>query len=210
LSWSGTRPVGQRIGVFGGTFDPIHHGHLVAAEEVRVVCGLDRVVFMPAGTPPHKLGQRVTPAEHRLEMVQLGIAANPYFTCSTIDIDRPGPSFTVTMLELLHDRWGPETDIYFIMGRDSLADLPNWHQPLRLIELAHIVVVDRPRYEVDMAHLEKTLPGISECVEFVHIPGMAIASSEIQRRVRAGLPIKYQVPDVVEAYIYAQNLYPTE
>lgn len=197
----------RRVGVFGGTFDPIHIGHLVAAEEVRVVCGLSRVVFVPAGAPPHKLAQEITSPEHRLAMVELALQDNPYFTVSSIDIDRPGPSYTVDMLSLLHQKWGGDTDIYFIMGRDSLADLPKWHEPQRLLDLAYLVCVDRPRYEVDMDALERTIPGVTQRLVFVNIPGIAFSSSDIQRRVRSGRPIKYQLPEAVEAYIYAQNLY---
>lgn len=197
----------QRIGVFGGTFDPIHYGHLVAAEEVRVVCQLDRVVFMPAGKPPHKLGQTVSSPEHRMTMVELAVETNPYFSCSDIDIKREGPSYTVHLLEWLHTVW-PNTELYFIMGRDSLANLPTWYEPQRLIQLAHLVVVDRPRYELDLQKLEEAVPGCLEAIQFVSIPGIAFASSDIQRRVRDRRPIKYQIPEAVEAYIYAQNLYP--
>lgn len=197
----------RRIGVFGGTFDPIHIGHLVAAEEVRFEYNLSRVVFVPAGSPPHKQGLEITPPEHRLAMVELALQDNPHFTVSTIDVDRPGPSYTVDMLTLLHQQWGTETDIYFMMGRDSLADLPKWHEPQRLLDLAYLVCVDRPRYEVDMDALEKAIPGITARLVFVSIPGIAFSSSDIQRRVRSGRPIKYQLPEAVEAYIYAQNLY---
>ena len=196
----------QRVGVFGGTFDPIHTGHLVAAEEVRYQCHLDKVAFMPAGTPPHKLGQTISPAEHRLMMVDIAVRSNPYFECSDIDIRREGPSYTVHLLEHLRGEW-PDTDLYFIMGRDSLGNLATWYQPQRLGELARLVVVDRPRYEVDLAKLEAAVPGLSNALEFVPIPGIAFASSDIQRRVREGRPIKYQLPEAVEAYIYAQGLY---
>ena len=196
----------QRVGVFGGTFDPIHYGHLVAAEEVRYQCHLDKVAFMPAGTPPHKLGQTISPAEHRLMMVDIAVRSNPYFECSDIDIRREGPSYTVHLLEHLRGEW-PDTDLYFVMGRDSLGNLATWYQPQRLGELARLVVVDRPRYEVDLAKLEAAVPGLSNALEFVPIPGIAFASSDIQRRVREGRPIKYQLPEAVEAYIYAQGLY---
>ena len=196
----------QRVGVFGGTFDPIHYGHLVAAEEVRHVCRLNKVVFMPAGTPPHKMGQTVSLAEHRLIMVDIAVRSNPYFECSDIDIRREGPSYTVNLLEHLHQQW-PDTDLYFIMGRDSLANLPTWYQPHRLGALARLVVVDRPRYEVDLAQLEAAVPGLGDALQFVPIPGIAFASSDIQRRVRDSRPIKYQLPEAVEAYIYAQGLY---
>lgn len=196
-----------KVGVMGGTFDPIHYGHLVAAEEVCHQLGLARVVFVPAGQPPHKQGQEITPALHRLAMVELAIASNPRFTVSRVDIDRPGPSYTVDTLRLLHEEWGSQVDIHFIMGLDSLADLLSWHQPERLIQLCRLTVVDRPRYEVDMEALEAALPGIKDRVEFLHIPGMNISSTDLQRRVREGWPIKYQVPPAVEAYIYEHGLY---
>ncbi len=200
--------MGRRIGVLGGTFDPIHDGHLVAAEEVRHVCRLDKVVFMPAGTPPHKMGQRVTAVEHRLAMVQLAVQGNPHFACSDIDIKRSGPSYTVDLLELLHQLWGPETELFFIMGYDSLGNLPTWHEPCRLFDLAQIVVVDRPRYDLDLDKLNAQLPGCVSRITFVNIPDIETSSSDIRQRVREGRPIKYQLPEAVEAYIYAQNLYP--
>lgn len=191
----------------GGTFDPIHYGHLVAAQEVCYQLDLARVVFVPAGQPPHKQDQVITPAHHRLAMVELAIASNPSFTVSRVDIDRPGLSYTVDTLRLLRQEWGPEVEIHFIMGLDSLADLLNWHQPERLIQLCYLAVVDRPRYHVDMEALGAALPGIGQRIQFVHIPGMNISSTDLQRRVREGRPIKYQVPPAVEEYIYQHGLY---
>jgi nicotinate-nucleotide adenylyltransferase len=191
----------------GGTFDPIHYGHLVAAQEVCHLLDLAQVVFVPAGQPPHKQGQVITPAHHRLAMVELAIASNPCFTVSRVDIDRPGPSYTVDTLRLLRQEWGPEVEITFIMGLDSLADLVSWHQPQRLIQLCYLAVVDRPLYHVDMEALEAALPGISQRIQFVRIPLIGISSSDLERRVREGWPIKYQVPPAVEEYIYKQGLY---
>lgn len=191
----------------GGTFDPVHCGHLVAAQEVCYQLGLARVVFVPAGQPPHKQDQVITPVHHRLAMVELAIASNPSFAVSRVDVDRPGPSYTVDTLGLLRQEWGPEAEIYFIMGLDSLADLLSWHRPEWLIQLCYLAVVDRPRYHVDMGALEAALPGIVQRIRFVRIPGMNISSTDLQRRVREGWPIKYQVPPAVEEYIYKHGLY---
>jgi len=198
----------MRVGVLGGTFDPIHNGHLIAAEEVRAQLKLDRVVFVPAGLPPHKLTEHVSSVGHRLAMVQLAIAGNPYFTVSRVDIDRFGPCYTVDTIRLLRDEWGADVELYFIVGSDSLADLPTWHKPDRLIKLCRLAVVERPGYRVDVEELERMLPGIASRVHFINSPQIDISSTDIQRRVREGLPIKYQVPEAVEDYIYEHALYP--
>lgn len=197
----------MRVGVLGGTFDPIHIGHLVAAEEARAQLRLDRVIFVPAGLPPHKLSNNISPIDHRLAMVKLAIASNPYFTISRVDIDRFGPCYTVDTIQLLRDELGSDVELYFIMGSDSLADLPTWHQPQRLIRLCRLAVVERPGYQVDMEELERVLPGITSRVHFINAPQLDISSTDIQRRVREGLPIKYQVPEAVEEYIYKHWLY---
>ncbi|RLC61804.1 MAG: nicotinic acid mononucleotide adenylyltransferase [Chloroflexota bacterium] len=197
----------RRIGVLGGTFDPIHIAHLAIAEEARTQLGLDKVVFVPAGLPPHKMDVHVSPAEHRLAMVELAIAGNPHFEVSRVDIDRFGPCYTVDTIALLREEWGPDVEIYFIMGSDSLADILTWHKPDRLIRLCRIVAVGRPGYRVDMDELERCLPGASQRILFINSPQLDVSSSEIQRRVRAGESIKYQVPEAVERYIYEHGLY---
>ena len=197
----------MRVGVFGGTFDPIHIGHLVSAEEVRVKLELERVVFVPARLPPHKLDQVVSPVEHRLAMVELAIASNLHLAVSRVDIDRSGPSYTVDTIKLLKDEWGPGVEIYFIMGSDSLLDILTWHEPRRLIKLCRFAVVSRPGYQVDLDELDDLLPGVASRVRMLNAPELAISSTDIQRRVREGLPIKYQVPEAVEDYIYQRKLY---
>jgi len=197
----------QRIGVIGGTFDPIHYGHLAAAEEARVRVSLEKVLFVVALLPPHKLDEEVTPVEHRLAMVRLGIASNPHFEISCVDVDRPGPSYTVDTISILQEQWGPDTELFFVMGLDSLVEVPTWHQPERLIRLCHLVAVSRPRFEVDMRQLEASVPGISSRVEIIGMPEVDISSSDLQRRVKEGLPIKYQVPEAVERYIIEHRLY---
>ncbi len=197
----------MRMGVMGGTFDPIHHGHLVAAEEARAQLDLEQVIFVPAGMPPHKLDHPISSAEHRLRMVEMAIADNPHFTVSRVDIDRFGPCYTVDTIALLHDEWGPNAEIHFIMGTDSLADILTWHQPERLIRLCRLAVVRRPDYEVDLAELDRLLPGVAARVYLLDMPLLEISSTDLQRRVRAEQPIKYQVPPAVEAYIYEHRLY---
>lgn len=197
----------QRIGVIGGTFDPIHYGHLAAAEEARVRVNLEKVLFAVAGLPPHKLDEEVTPVEHRLAMVQLGIFSNPDFELSRVDVDRSGPSYTVDTISILQEQWGQGTEMFFILGIDSLVEVPTWHQPERLIQLCHLVAVARPGFEVDMRQLEDSVPGISSRVEIIGMPEVDISSSDLQRRVREGLPIRYQVPEDVERYIREHRLY---
>lgn len=197
----------MRVGIFGGTFDPIHIGHLVSAEEVRVELELDRVVFVPARLPPHKLDHILSPVEHRLAMVELAIASNPHFAVSRVDIDRLGPCYTVDTIELLRAEWGPGVEIYFIMGSDSLLDILTWHNPRRLIRLCRFAVVSRPGYRVDLDELDALLPGVASRVQMLNAPELAISSTDLQRRVREGLSIKYQVPKAVEDYIYQHKLY---
>ncbi len=197
----------MRIGVLGGTFDPIHIGHLAAADEVRARLALERVLFIPAGLPPHKLHLQVTSTEHRLNMVRLAIADNPNFVLSRVDIDRFGPSYTMNTIELLRDEYGPGAELYFIMGSDSLAEFLTWHKPERLIRLCRIVALTRPGYRVDLKELEHLLPGAIARVQLLEMPLLQISGTDIQRRVRMGLSIKYLVPPAVAEYIQQHKLY---
>ncbi len=198
----------MRVGVLGGTFDPIHVGHLVAAEEVRYALGLEKVLFVPAAEPPHKRERVVSPAEDRIRMVELSIASNPHFELSLIEVERGGVSYTVDTLESLRAQWGGDVALYFIVGMDSLAELMTWREPWRLISLCRLAVVNRPPYlEVDLAGLERALPGITGRVDFVRMPGIYVSSTDLQSRVRRGLPIRYQVLDPVERYILERGLY---
>ncbi|MGQ9598040.1 MAG: nicotinate-nucleotide adenylyltransferase [Anaerolineae bacterium] len=197
----------RRLGILGGTFDPIHHGHLVAAEEARHQLQLDRVLFVPAGTPPHKPRQPISPIFHRVRMVELAIAGRPYFSLSRVDAERSGPSYTVDTLELLRAEWGPEPAFFFIEGADSLADILTWYQPHRLLELCDLAVVGRPRVQLDLPHLESLLPGLTARIHWVHMPRLEISSSDLRARVRDGRPIAYLVPPAVETYIMDHGLY---
>jgi nicotinate-nucleotide adenylyltransferase len=197
----------SRVGVLGGTFDPIHYGHLAAAEEARGALELECVIFVPARISPHKLDQTNTPARHRLAMTRLAVASNLHFRVSTVDLDRAAPSYTVDTLAQLQAELGPTVKLYFIVGLDSLAELATWHDPARLIQLCRIVAVSRPPHEYDPAALERALPGVTDRVVFLRIPLLDIASSDLRRRVREGQPIRYYVPPAVADYIRAHKLY---
>jgi len=197
----------RRLGILGGTFDPVHHAHLAAAEEARYQLALDQILLLPAGEPPHKPHGPLSAAHHRLRMLEMAIATRPSFAVSCVDLDRPGPCYTVDALRLLRAEWGPVPVFFFIMGADSLVDILAWYQPRRLLELAELAVVDRPRFRVDLAGLEEHLPGLSARLHWVQMPLLEISSSDIRARVRSGRPISYLVPPGVEAYIMDNNLY---
>ncbi len=190
-----------RVGVLGGTFDPVHNGHLVAASEVGCVLGLDEVIFVPAGQPWQKDGMVLAPAEDRYLMTVLATAADPMFSVSRVDIDRPGPTYTIdTMRELRAER-GPATSFFFIMGADALAGLPTWNDHEELLSLAHFVGVTRPGHQLADPQLPEGLFSV------VEIPQLEISSTACRERVRAGLPIRYLVPDSVIQYIAKRGLY---
>ena len=196
----------MRLGLFGGTFDPIPLGHLILAESCREACALDRVWFVVAGAPPHKLGER-TPVADRLEMVRIAIAGHPAFAVSEIEAKRPGPHYSVETLTTIQ-RERPEDELFFLIGADSLADLPSWRQPDEIARLATIVVVNRPGG--DGPPRPVALPDLgpgTKPLRSVSIPPIGIASSDLRRRVAEGRSIRYQVPRGVEACIEAQGLY---
>jgi nicotinate-nucleotide adenylyltransferase len=186
----------------GGTFDPIHHGHLVAASEVQSVCGLDQVVFVPTGEPWQKTDARVSPAEQRYLMTVVATAANPGFTVSRVDVDRPGPTYTIDTLRDLH-REHPEADLYFITGADALAQILSWKDVDELFALARFVGVTRPGHELT----DQGLPGRQ--VRLLEVPAMAISSTACRERVRQGRPVWYLVPDGVVQFIGKYGLYRT-
>lgn len=203
----------MNIGVLGGTFDPIHIGHLKVAEEAVTRLDLPRILFMPAGQPWLKLNNAnaISPVQHRLEMVRLGLSGNPRFKLSTLEIERSGPTYTVDTIAQLQSQLGAGDEIFFILGWDNLNQLPQWHQPQRLIEMCRLVAVPRVDFPLpDLPALEKELPGISARVILFDKPRIDINASEIRRRAAEGLSISEFVPAPVERYIKEHGLYVTE
>jgi len=199
---------GRKIGLYGGTFDPIHFGHLVVAENCWAQLGLDEVLFVPAGAPPHKGGKVISNAADRIAMLERAVADNDHFAVSRVDVDRPGVSYSVDTVRLLQVELGPDTQLFFIIGGDSLGDLPRWRDPSQLIELCQVVAVNRPGYPAfSPERLEPVIPGAGERIRHLTVPALNIAASEIRRRVAAGQPIRYMVPDAVVRYIEERGLY---
>jgi len=196
------------IGVLGGTFDPVHVGHLIIAEEARLRLGLSQVVFVPAGQPWLKQAGDISPGEHRLAMIRLAIAPNAFFRASTVELERPGPSYTVDTLSALKRELGPEANLYFILGVDALAGLPTWKEPQRIVEMCHLVAAKRRKAkDLDLQSLERSVPGISSRALILDNPLIDISSSEIRKRVAKGKPIHDMVPEAVEGYIREKGLY---
>ena len=203
----------MKTGVLGGTFDPVHLGHLIIAQEAQHRLGLPRVLFIPAGRPWLKADKPITPASHRLEMLRLAVAGHPGFEVSPLEIDRLGPTYTVDTVKQLATE---DNEIYFILGRDSLAGLPRWHEPAELVKLCYLVAMPRSggsaptvRPGPALTDLEKAAPGVHEKVISLPGPLIEISSTEIRSRVSRGEPIRYWVPDAVERYIREKGLYRT-
>ncbi|MDO4918423.1 nicotinate-nucleotide adenylyltransferase [Kocuria sp.] len=192
-------PGRTRLGVMGGTFDPIHHGHLVAASEVAAVFDLDEVVFVPTGEPWQKADQEVSDAEHRYLMTVVATASNPRFTVSRVDVDRKGPTYTIDTLRDLHTQ-RPEAELFFITGADAMAEILTWRGAEELWRLARFVGVTRPGHVL-------SAPVGSESVSLLNVPAMAISSTDCRARVAAGKPVWYLVPDGVVQYINKYGLY---
>jgi nicotinate-nucleotide adenylyltransferase len=199
---------GSTTGIFGGTFDPPHLGHLAAAQEACVALGLDRVLFVPAGQNPLKLGEQISAPEHRLAMTELAIEDDPAFAISRADLDRVGPSYTVDLLERLHAELGPDEELAFITGTDVLHELHRWRSPERILQLARLVAINRPGERVIYPNeLETRVAGARERVTVIQTPGVAVSSTELRARVARGQPIRYLVPDAVAAYVADHRLY---
>jgi nicotinate-nucleotide adenylyltransferase len=197
-----------RIGVLGGSFDPVHYGHLLGAEQAREVLQLDQVLFVPAGDPPHKRGALLTAASHRREMVELAIGSNHCFALSIVDLDRPGPHYSVDMIRLVRQTYHvAAANCFYVMGSDSLADLPHWHEPARLIQGCRLAVLRRPGYEPDLDHLAKFFPGLPDRLTWVPMPEIGLSGSDLRRRAREGRSLRYQTPESVVAYIEQHRLY---
>ncbi|GFZ94044.1 nicotinate-nucleotide adenylyltransferase [Nesterenkonia alkaliphila] len=189
----------RRIGIMGGTFDPIHHGHLVAASEVAAEFSLDEVVFVPTGQPWQKEGREVSPAEHRYLLTVIATASNPRFSVSRVDIDRGGITYTIDTLRDFRAMY-PQADLFFITGADAMAQIMSWKNVEELWELAHFVSVTRPGYRSEDF-------GLTENISLMEIPAMAISSTDLRARGKAGKPVWYLVPDGVVQYITKHQLY---
>jgi nicotinate-nucleotide adenylyltransferase len=192
---------GKRLGIMGGTFDPIHHGHLVAASEVGHFFSLDEVIFVPTGQPWQKNGRKVSPAEDRYLMTVIATASNPRFSVSRVDIDRPGETYTIDTLRDLRAQRGPDAEFYFITGADALAMMISWRDADELFSMAQFVGCTRPGHQLTIANLP------TDRISLVEIPALAISSTECRERVRAGQPIWYLVPDGIVQYISKRRLY---
>jgi len=198
----------MNIGVLGGTFDPIHNGHLLIADRVMTHLSLGKVIFVPAGRPWLKENRYISAAEHRMEMVRLGIASRPHFELSAVEIDRDGPSYMVDTIANLQVQLGSSREFFFILGWDNLIKLPYWREPDRLIKLCRLVAVPRLGYnQPDLASLEMVIPGLSKRVVLLGEPYIGISASDIKERVNRGLPVSHLLPLPVGEYIKRHGLY---
>ena len=197
----------MRLGILGGTFDPVHLGHLILAEAAAEHLALDQVLFVPAGLQPLKQGRPTAPAEHRVRMVELAIADNPRLALSRVDVDHAGPSYTVDTLDRLRAAWGPAAQFWFIVGLDSLATLRAWRDPAGILTRARLAVAPRAGVAVDLPALTAALPVLPDRLDHIPAPLIEISASDLRARAAAGRSLRYLVPDAVAAYIAAAGLY---
>ncbi|MGH2659201.1 MAG: nicotinate-nucleotide adenylyltransferase [Actinomycetota bacterium] len=197
--------MGRRLGVMGGTFDPIHNGHLLTAEEAAVQFGLDEVVFVPTGHPWMKEQKEVSAPEHRYLMSVIATASNPRFSVSRIEVDRAGPTYTVDTLRELKGLDGDKVDLFFVTGADAMLEILQWKDPEEILALAHFIAATRPGY--DLTRFEAEAPTRHPNVSVMNIPALAISSTDIRKRVGEGRPIRYLVPEGVKSYIEKAGLY---
>lgn len=198
----------MKIGIMGGTFDPIHLGHLATAESVREIFTLDEILFIPAARPPHKRGKLVTDERHRLEMTILATQSNKFFKVSDMELKRTGLSYTLDTMNELYKIFGDSTELFFIIGADSLADLSKWHAAKELVEKCHFIATTRQGVDVNFSAVENFFGAAAkEHIHRVTTPGLEISSTDIREKVRLGRSIKYLVPEAVEEYILRTRLY---
>lgn len=199
---------GKRLGIMGGTFDPIHYGHMVAAETARIELGLEAVLFIPTGIPPHKIDHQVTDARLRLEMVEMSIRSNTHFKVSAMEIEREGPTYTIDTLRTLHQLL-PEKELFFITGADALRDLFTWHEPEEIVKLAKIIGASRPGYNSQelSAGIYQQYPFTRDRISLLEVPALAISSTDIRARVRNHKSIRYLLPDEVRLFIKTNQIY---
>lgn len=200
---------GPNIGLIGGTFDPIHIGHLVSAEEARQQFDLAEVIFIPAGYPPHKERQKITPPEHRYLMASLAVISNPHFSVSRVEIDREQPSYTIDTLQYFKESAGQAANLFLITGADAILDILAWKSYDRLLDLCTMIAVSRPGYSFEKLRetVGSQFPSFNSKVRLLEMPGLAISSSLIRERVAGGRTIKYLTPEPVEQYIGKHGLY---
>jgi nicotinate-nucleotide adenylyltransferase len=200
----------MRIGIFGGTFDPVHLGHLIVAEQCREQARLDQVLFVPAARPPHKVEHHLTPFAQRVEMLALACAGYPSLQIEEMEKDRPGPSFTVETVEQIHQRH-PEAELFLMLGADTLHDLPHWYEPARIVRLARILVVPRSDWVMlSPEELRKSLrlpPDVPLQMQLISVPAIGIASRDLRRRAAEGSSLRFLVPRAVEMFIQEKRLY---
>lgn len=196
----------ERIGLLGGTFDPPHLGHLWLAETAAQQLALDRIFFLPVGQPPHKDNAGITTPDHRLAMTRLAVDDNPKFICDTLDISRQPPHYTLTLLAALRRR-EPESDYWLLIGSDSLAEMPTWHQPRDILPLARLAVLPRPGVQIDWVNLSQSIPGIDAVVDFLDGPMLSLSATVIRTWLKAGRSVRYLVPQFVLNYILLEGLY---
>lgn len=199
----------RRIGIMGGTFDPIHYGHLHIAECARYKFHLESVVFIPAGQPVHKHSKNLVDAVHRLEMTRLAVQSNPFFSVSDMEVKRCGPTYTVDTLEYLHNEKGSTAEIFFITGADAIIEILTWKDVARVFELCRFIAVTRPGYSLDKmnAVLDILGPDLRGKIHIHETSGIMVSSTEIRQTITNGEPIRYLLPDKVEQYIRAHHLY---
>lgn len=200
-------PKTLRFGVFGGSFDPPHYGHLALAETARVQLQLDRVLFVPAGQPPHKQREALSPIAERVALVQAAIADNGSFLLSRVDVDRPGPHYTVDMLRLLRAQYPAVSTWVLLLGEDSLRDFLAWRAPEEILQLAALAVMRRPDRPAPLAALQERLPALERQLTWLDMPPLHVSATELRRRVREGLPVRYLTPLAVQVLIQKKRLY---
>jgi nicotinate-nucleotide adenylyltransferase len=196
-----------RIGIMGGTFDPIHYGHLVTAEEALVQFNLDRVVFMPTGRPVAKHDRLVTDPEHRYLMTVIATASNPDFEVSRREVDRPGPTYTVDTMAELRGDLGPQAELYFVTGADAVWEILSWKDAERLASLCRLIAATRPGYDLSRFGETGDRSGVLPTVEFMEVPALAISSTDIRARIASRRPVRYLLPEAVAAYASKNGLY---
>ncbi len=198
-----------KIGIMGGTFDPVHYGHLVTAEAALGEFQLDQVLFVPSGNPPHKDPIGVTETKHRYLMTVLATVTNPKFEVSRVDIDREGVTYTIETLRLLKARYGPGTELYFITGADAILEIMSWKDPKNLLQMAEFIAATRPGFSLGRQNdmIKRWFAQQEKSLNILQVPAMAISSTDIRKRVKHGKSIRYLVPETVDHYIYKNNLY---